>query len=144
VDTGRVPSWPVILISGWPLLPILWVILVVGVQVLLKKHNCSGCYYYDKLCHLGWGKISSAFFKQDSGDLKVGSKLSLFYIMPPPIILITSIIFDVVEKVLWMYWAFLVLYLVLNIVTFPLRKKSCGLCVMRQVCVGSAVKQKAG
>ena len=31
--------WPVTLISGWPLLTILWAILVVVVQVLLK---CRG------------------------------------------------------------------------------------------------------
>ena len=136
--------WPVVSVSGWPLLTILWAVLVVVVQVLLKKHNCSGCFYYDKLCHLGWGKISSALFKQDSGDPKVGSKLSLFYIVPPPIILVTSIIFAAVGEVVWIYWASLALYLVLNIATFPLRKKSCGLCVMRQVCFGSAVKQNIG
>ncbi len=113
-------------------------------QVLLKKHNCSGCFYYGKLCHLGWGKISSALFKQDSGNLKVGSKLSLFYIVPPPVILVASIIFAAVGEVAWIYWAALALYLVLNVATFPLRKKSCGLCVMRQVCFGSAAKQNIG
>ena len=63
--------WPVWTPSGIPLLTIAWAILVVVVQVLLKKHNCSGCYYYDKRCHLGWGKISSAMFEQDSGSLNI-------------------------------------------------------------------------
>ena len=134
--------WPVLLVSGWPLLTILWAVMIVLAQVLLKKHNCSGCFYYDKLCHLGWGKISSALFKQDSGDLKAGSSLSLVYIVPPPIILVASIMFAVGGEVVWIYWASIALYLVLNIVTFLLRKKSCGLCVMRQVCFGSAAKQK--
>ena len=132
--------WPIVSVSGWPLLTILWAVLVVIAQVLMKKHNCRGCFYCDKLCHLGWGKISSALFKQDSGDPKVGSKLSLFYIVPPPVILVTSIIFAVVGEVVWIYWASIALYLALNVVTFLLRKKSCGLCVMRQVCFGSATK----
>jgi len=132
--------WPIVSVFGLPLLTVLWAALVVVIQILLKKHNCSGCFYYDKLCHLGWGKISSALFEQDSGDPNVGSKLSLFYIVPPPIILVTSIIFAAVGKVAWIYWATLALYLVLNIATFLLRKKSCGLCVMRQVCFGSATK----
>lgn len=31
--------WPVVSVYGWPLLTILWAVLVVVVQVLLKKHN---------------------------------------------------------------------------------------------------------
>ena len=132
--------WPIVSVFGLPLLTILWAVLVVVIQVLLKKHNCSGCFYYDKLCHLGWGKISSALFEQDSGAPKVGSKLSLFYIVHPPVILVTSIVFAVVGKIVWIYWVALALYLALNVMTFPLRKTTCGLCVMREVCFGSATK----
>ena len=134
--------WPVLTVFGLPLLTILWGVLVIVVQILLKKHNCSGCFYYGKVCHLGWGKLSSALFKQDSGDPNIGSKLSLFYIVPPPIILVVSITFAVVEGVIWVYWAALALYTVLNVVMFPIRKKSCGLCAMREVCFGSAAKSK--
>jgi len=41
--------WPIWMPLGLPLLSIIWVILVVIIQILLKKHNCSGCYYYGKL-----------------------------------------------------------------------------------------------
>ena len=133
--------WPILTIFGLPLLTILWIILVLVIQILLKKHNCSGCYYYDKLCHLGWGKISSALFEQDSGNPNIGSKLSLFYIVPPPVILVASIVFAIIVGVAWIYWAALALYIALNIVIFPVRKKGCGLCAMRDVCPGSAIKQ---
>lgn len=133
--------WPILTIFGLPLLTILWIILVLVIQILLKKHNCSGCYYYDKLCHLGWGKISSALFEQDSGNPNIGSKLSLFYIVPPPVILVASIVFAIIGGVVWIYWAALALYIVLNTATFPVRKKGCGLCAMRVVCPGSAIKQ---
>ncbi len=43
--------WPV-RVAGWPVLTLAWALVVVVVQVLLKKHNCSGCYYYGKACHL--------------------------------------------------------------------------------------------
>jgi len=134
--------WPVWTHSGLPLLTIVWVIMIVIIQILLKKHLCSGCYYYGKLCHLGWGKISSALFKQDSGNLKTGMNLSFFYIIPPPVILLTSLVFAIINNSSWTYWFVLVLYVIFNAVSFPARKKSCSLCVMREVCSGSAARSK--
>ena len=134
--------WPIWTLFCLPLLTIIWAVLVVVIQILLKKHNCSGCYYYDKLCHLGWGKISSAMFKQDSGNLKTGMKLSLFYIIPPPVILLTSLIFAVIKNPTWIYWFVLVLFVFLNVASFPVRKKGCSLCIIRESCPGSAAKSK--
>ncbi len=134
--------WPLWTPSGLPLLTIIWAFLVIVVQILLKKHNCSGCYYYDKLCHLGWGKISSAMFKKDSGNPKTGTKLSLFYIVPPPVIFMTSLIFAIITKPTWVYWFILVLFLIFNVASFPVRKNGCSLCAMRDACPGSAVKRK--
>ena len=134
--------WPLWTPFGLPLLTIIWVILVVVVQILLKKHNCSGCYYYDKLCHLGWGKISSAMFKQDSGDPNIGMKLALFYILPPPVIFVAALIFAIIKSPVWIYWFVLVLFIILNVASFPVRKKSCSLCAMKEACPGSAAKRK--
>ena len=133
--------WPVWLVQNIPVLTLLWALLVVVVQVALKKHNCSGCYYYDKRCHLGWGKLSSALFKPDSGNPETGKKLTLFYIVPPPVIVLTSLAFAVTQKPEGHYWIILFAYLVLNAASFPVRKKGCGLCAMRKVCPGSAVKK---
>jgi hypothetical protein len=132
--------WPIWTPFGLPLLTIFWAILVVVVQALLKKHNCSGCYYYNKLCHLGWGKISSAMFIQDSGNPNTGMKLTLFYILTPPIVLLTTLIFAIIESPGWLYWCILVLFIILNVASFPMRKKSCGMCAMRKACPGSAAK----
>ena len=134
--------WPIWTLFGLPILTIIWAVLVVVIQILLKKHNCSGCYYYDKLCHLGWGKISSAMFKQDSGDPKMGMKLSFFYILPPPLIFLTSLIFAIIKSPTWAYWIILALFTILNVVSFPIRKEGCSLCAMREVCPGSAAKSK--
>lgn len=134
--------WPIWTPFGLPLLTILWTISVVIIQILLKKHNCSGCYYYDKLCHLGWGKISSAMFKQDSGNPKMGMNLSFFYILSPPLIFLTSLIFAIIKSPTGAYWPILALFIIFNVVSFPIRMKGCGLCAMREVCPGSATKSK--
>lgn len=134
--------WPLWLPLGLPLLTIIWALLVIIIQILLKKHNCSGCYYYGKLCHLGWGKISAAMFKPDSGNAKTGMKLSFFYILPPPLIFLTALVFAITKSPAWVYWFVWALFIILNVLSFPVRKNGCGLCAMREACPGSAAKSK--
>lgn len=126
--------------QGWPVATIIWATIVVVVQVLLKKHNCSGCYYYGKACHLGWGKLSAWFFKPDSGNMKTGMRLSLFYILSPPIILVASILEGILLDVALWHWGLLGLYVTLNVISFPIRIMGCRVCAMRKVCPGSAAK----
>jgi len=132
--------WPVWTLFNLPMLTIIWIVLVLVIQIIFKKHNCSGCYYYDKLCHLGWGKISSALFKQDSGAPEIGMKLSFFYIITPPVVFLTSLIHALISSANTVYWIFLILFVVLNILSFPIRKHGCSKCAMKEVCPGSAVK----
>jgi len=126
--------------SGWPVATIAWAALVLLVQVLLKKHNCSGCYYYGKACHLGWGKLSAWMCAQDSGNPRTGMRLSLFYILSPPVILISAIAIGIVLNAGLIHWLMVGLYVALNAASFPVRKKGCSLCAMRRVCPGSAAK----
>jgi hypothetical protein len=134
--------WPIWMPMSFPILTIIWALTVVVVQILLKKHNCSGCYYYNKWCHLGWGKISSAMFKPNSGNPETGKKLTLFYIVPPPVILLSSLIFAIMVNPTWVYWFILALFVIFNVASFPVRKNGCSLCAMREVCPGSAAKTK--
>jgi hypothetical protein len=131
--------WPVQL-QGWPLATIAWAGVVVVVQILLKKHNCSGCYYYGKTCHLGWGKLASWMFKQDSGNLKTGVRLSLFYIISPPLFLAAGILIGILLVMGMQYWILVGVYVALNLIAFVIRTKGCKACAMRKVCPGSAVK----
>lgn len=134
--------WPLWMPFGLPLLTIIWAILVVVIQVLLKKHNCSGCYYYGKMCHLGWGKIAAAMFTPDSGSPKTGMKLAFFYILPPPLIFVAALAYAIIKSPAWVYWLVLSLFVILNAASFPVRKNGCGLCAMRETCPGSAAKKQ--
>ena len=135
--------WP-IRWYNWPIVSILWVAVVITIQVLLKKHNCTGCYYYGKRCHLGWGLLAKMLFKQNSGNIQTGMQLSLFYIITPPLFLISALLIGFFFKVGIAYWILLGFYVVLNATVFPIRKKGCRLCAMREVCFGSAAKSIAG
>ena len=131
--------WPVRWL-GWPVATIFWAFVVLAVQILLKKHNCSGCYYYGKNCHLGWGRLSVWWFKQDSGNAKTGMRLSLFYILSPPIFLVAGILVGVLLEVGTLHWVLLGLYVVLNAIGLAARPKGCRICAMREVCPGSAAR----
>jgi len=134
--------WPVWMPGGVPVLAIGWWVLLAIVQVLLKKHNCSGCYYYGKTCHLGWGHLSAWWFPPDSGDPAVGMRLAMIYIVPPPVILLTALAWGFLTHVGAGYWGLLGGYMALNALSFPVRKYGCGRCAMRKVCAGSAAKGK--
>jgi hypothetical protein len=131
------PRW-----LGWPLATVAWAILVVVVQVLLKKHNCSGCYYYGKRCHLGWGLLSARMFREDSGSPGAGTRLSLFYVVGPPVILVASILIGTLQRVRTGHWFLLGAFVALNAVVLAVRPRGCRLCAMRRTCPGSAAKDR--
>ena len=125
--------------QGLPAATVLWAAIVTVVQILLKKHNCSGCYYYGKQCHLGWGTLSARLFGCDSGSSRTGMRLSLFYILSPPVMAAAAILVGIFMQVTVWHWVLLGIYIALNALTFPLRIRGCGQCAMRNVCPGSAV-----
>ncbi len=134
--------WPVWRWSGFPVLAVLWLALLLVFQILLKKHICTGCYYYGKGCHLGWGKLAAALFKPDSGNFELGFKLTYFYMVTPPVILVTAGIYALMAHPGRTYVILLFLFVVVNGISFPVRKAGCSACVLREVCLGSAVKKK--
>lgn len=125
---------------GWPALSLGWVALVLVVQVLLKKHNCSGCYYHGRACHLGWGWLAARMFARDSGSLRTGTRLSLFYVLSPPLVLVAALALGLLLPVGPAHWALLGAYVLLNAASFPVRKSGCRVCAMRAACPGSACR----
>ncbi|MFH1715171.1 MAG: hypothetical protein ABH857_03135 [Elusimicrobiota bacterium] len=118
---------------------------LVMVYVVLRKLVCANCYYYDKICHMGWGKLSAKMFK-NKGSLErfaadPGMKcaaptyMSLMFI--PLILGIAAMIKEFTFIKLLVYLVFLVIS---YYTMFSARKKTCGKCKMRLFCPGSAVK----
>jgi hypothetical protein len=135
--------WPVQL-TGWPVATLAWIIIVLALQILLKKHFCTGCYYYGKSCHLGWGRISAALFRQDTGNPRMGMVLAVpMYMLSPPLVIAAAIIIGLRWPVNTGHWFVLGAFVALTVFSFPLRTKSCRQCKMRAVCPGSASKPKS-
>jgi hypothetical protein len=123
-------------IASW-----LYLLLLISAQVMLKKHNCTACYYYGKWCHLGWGKLTSLFFKEDSGNQDIAEKFVISYILQLPVISIVAIAgsflygFDLINVTL------LLIFITVNLIqALVLRKKGCAVCKARNYCKGSAAQ----
>lgn len=114
------------------------------ILVIMRKLLCTRCYYYGKRCHVGWGKISAAFFKQ--GDISefsacAGSKIApvFFGLLALVPILSGAIVMFKNPSLTNGIALFLLLAAVIHSSVFS-RKKSCGQCKMNLVCPASAAK----
>jgi len=124
-----------------------WIFLAVAlllVFIVLRKLVCTNCYYYDKWCAAGWGKLSALMFKK--GDIEtfndsIGVKLApviygLLTLVPLVLGTIAAVRhFSVVKPIV------LAALLLLGFYSGTLgRRKSCAQCKMSRYCIGSAVK----
>ena len=117
---------------------------LIMIFLILRKVLCTNCYYYDKWCGMGWGKLSALLFKKGHIEgfiTSKGQKLAPltygFLTLIPLILLVISIVQQVtVSKVV-------VLLLLLAISFYSgtvSRKSGCAACKMRSICPSSAVK----
>ena len=129
--------------AGVPIISIIYLLFaIIMLGFVLRKHLCTHCYYYDRLCGTGWGKLSSRLFKEKSGNYELGTKLAgltwgLLTIVP--IIAIPIAIF-LHREFLVPGVISLASFLVVMMLNQLWRKKGCGQCKMRYICKASAAK----
>lgn len=132
----------------WFLHPLFaWIYLAFGLiiaGIALRKLFCTNCYYYDRWCSIGWGKLSHLFFKRgniEEFNTNAGQKLA-------PLTYGLLSVIPIVLIAVSMFWEFsisrvIVLVLLLSISFYSGgigRKKACERCKMRLICRGSALK----
>ena len=137
-------------LACWYFYPILGLVyLVVAfilVYVVLRRLVCVNCYYYDKWCNLGWGKLCAKMFKKGSLEefpksigLKLAPAIYGLLMIIPLVLLIISII-QVFS------WYKIIVLMLLLLVSFysggPGRRVACSRCKMNMICPGSTVKKK--
>lgn len=137
---GALGMWP-IKFSGIPILSVLYLIFITFMLVfVLRKHLCTTCYYYDKWCHCGWGKLSNCLFKKDSGNFKLGGNLAGITWMSATIMPILGIITSLILDFSIIVLGVLIIFIILSGINFLIHKKSCQNCKMRYICKGSMAK----
>lgn len=131
-----------------PLLAAVYLIVaILVVYIVLRKIICTNCYYYDKWCSLGWGKLAAALFKQgniEQFNESIGIKLApivygLLTIFPLIVVVIAIVL---VEGYFFYKIGILIVLLFFSVLSGSVsRKSACGSCKMKSYCKGSAVKQ---
>jgi len=129
--------------AGLPIISIIYLLFaIIMLGFVLRKHLCTHCYYYNKLCGTGWGKLSSRLFKEKSGNYELGMKLAgltwgLLTIVPIiaiPLAMLLNRGFLVPGGIT------LTGFLTIMVVNQFGRKKGCKQCKMRRICEASAAK----
>lgn len=140
ISLGTVAVWFFSPMFAWLFLSF----ALVMIYVVLRKLVCTNCYYYNKWCATGWGKLSAKMFRkgkiEDFND-SIGIKIApitygLLTIIPLIVIIISIILaFD--------YTKIGVLVLLLGVSFYSGgigRKTSCSKCKMNSFCKGSVIK----
>jgi hypothetical protein len=129
-----------------PMIATLYLIIaVIAVYLILRKLVCTNCYYYDKWCSMGWGKLAALLFKQgriEEFNESIGLRLApivygLLTIFPLIVVLVALIaVFDYYKL------AVLGILLFFSVLSGSIsRRSACASCKMKTMCKGSAVKQ---
>lgn len=140
ISLGTIACWFFYPLTAW----IYLAFAVIMVGIVLRKLLCTNCYYYNKWCCMGWGKLSALLFKK--GDIKqfnisIGQKLApltygLLTIIPLIFIVISSFQEFSISKIVVLIFLLLISFYSGAIS----RKKTCAKCKMRLICKGCAVK----
>ena len=140
IALGTIACWLVYPLIAWLYLAF----AIIMVFIVLRKLVCTNCYYHDKWCNIGWGKLCALFFKK--GDVEKFSASSGIKIAPlvygsftliPLILLVISMLkgFSLFKL------SILILLILIGFYSSTIsRKKTCAKCKMRLICPGSAVK----
>ncbi len=128
-------------IYGFPIISVLYALfLIIMPLFVLRKHLCTHCYYYGKLCSTGWGRLSALMFKKNSGNYQLVVKLAGITWMLATAIPIVGIILALVLDYSPSNLIFLILFVLLTPVNFVSHKKACEKCKMRFICAASMAK----
>ncbi len=137
---GTVACWLVNPLVAWMFLAL----AVLMIYVVLRKLVCTNCYYYDRWCHMGWGKLSALMFKKGDPQkfsTSAGIKMAPFVYGALTVIPIILLLISMVTNFTQLKLTLLILILAVGFYSGTIsRKKTCANCKMRLVCPGSAVR----
>ncbi|RPI76111.1 MAG: hypothetical protein EHM45_13890 [Desulfobacteraceae bacterium] len=110
------------------------------ILVIMRKIICSNCYYYNKWCSSGWGKLSAQLFSQ--GDVQkfsacVGVKSAPFFYGLLLLVPLTCGVIDLIQTFSLFKFGVLILLVLTAFYTGNInRKKACINCKMKWICPG--------
>ncbi len=101
----------------------------------LRKHLCTNCTFYGKLCYTGWGWLASKLFLKGSGKFELGLRLAgvtwgVFLFLP------------VAAFITLKEWGYLLIWVCLGAFLMGDHFGHCVTCPIRETCVRLKKKMK--
>ena len=128
-------------ILGFPIVSALYALfLVVTLLFVLRKHLCTHCYYYGRMCNTGWGRLSAAMFKKDSGNYQFGVRFAGITWMLATIAPIVGTILALVIHFSILSLLSFIVFILLTPINIISHRNDCRKCKMRFICPASMAK----
>lgn len=106
----------ILLISGLGIIPICFYIgLILFHEVRLLKTGCTKCYYYDRYCAFGKGKLSALLFKKEDPSLFQARGFSWYALLPDILITVIPLLVGIYLIIADFRWILIPLILLLII-----------------------------
>ncbi|NQT72582.1 MAG: hypothetical protein HQ553_07400 [Chloroflexi bacterium] len=104
-------------VSVWLIIPYLMYCLWLEIRVI--RRSCVNCYYYDKVCAFGKGKLCALIFKRKgTPELFAQDKVTWIQLLPDFTISLTPLIAGIVLLVIDFSLLLLALVVILGVLTF--------------------------
>ena len=121
-----------------PIWFILYVLYILILEIRLLKYSCVNCYYYDKLCAFGRGKICSLIFKKGIPQQFLDKKITWKDLIPEFLLSIVPILIGIFLIIRNFNWIILFLIVILFIISFPVTgylrgSLACKHCKQREI-----------
>ncbi len=129
-------------------LGLFWMVIylpyILIMEIRLLKESCVNCYYYEKYCAFGKGKLSTLFFKKGTAEVFVKRKVSWLILLPDLLITLIPLLTGIALLLINFSWLILALLIVLAILTtggngFVRNTLACKFC--RQRVIGCPAEQ---
>jgi hypothetical protein len=119
----------------WMILYILYIIIL---EFKLIKYHCVDCYYYNKTCAFGKGRLCSLFFRKGSSKNFCKKQMSWKDIIPDFLVSLVPIIIGIILLIIDFNWLILIFIIILFILasmgnSFVRGKLACKYCKQRKI-----------
>jgi len=120
-----------------PIWLILYLTYIVILEIRLLKISCIHCYYYNKYCAFGKGKLCSIFFKKGSPKKFIEKQISWVDIIPDFMVSLIPLVIGIILLTNSFNWFLLLLAVLLLILAFPINgfirgSLACKYCKQRE------------
>lgn len=100
------------------LVAILYLLYCLLIELRILRVSCVDCYYYDKVCGLGKGKLSALLFKRGDPQRFVEKEVSWFSVLPDFMAAIFPIVGGIILLVSAFNWLLVGMLAILGILYF--------------------------